>query len=288
MAVTEYIWDVESDNVLQETDDLGATTATYTNEPDEFGGLVSQNRGGAESYYHFDALGSTRELTDDTETVTDTNMYDAWGVDVASSGTTENPFRWVGRLGYHFDEGTGEYYVRARRYESLIARWRSKDPIGLGGHDANLYRYVDGTPADASDASGLAVDTDFWICSCSSVAPVLPPAIITGPCCYAHLMVVRLETKALLAIYNCIEKNKTKKKKVRPVLACIKDSLRTLTKDIPDWQMERARASAALCAGGALCFSSLPSSPLNNPVFPPASAGQPTRHCGRQIGIGAR
>ena len=30
------------------------------------------------------------------------------------------------------------------------------------------------------------------------------------------------------------------------------------------------------------------SSPLNNPVFPPASAGQPTRHCGRQIGIGAR
>ena len=31
-----------------------------------------------------------------------------------------------------------------------------------------------------------------------------------------------------------------------------------------------------------------PSSPLNNPVFPPASAGQPTRHCGRQIGIGAR
>ena len=152
-----YIWDVESDNVLQETDDLGATTATYTNEPGEFGGLVSQSRGGTESYYHFDALGSTRELTDDTETVTNTNMYDAWGVDVASSGTTENPFRWVGRLGYYFDDASGKYYIRARRYEPIVGRWLSVDPIGVTD-GATLYRYGQGSPLTRRDPSGLKPD----------------------------------------------------------------------------------------------------------------------------------
>ena len=64
MPVTNYIWDVASDNLLMETDASGATTAVYTNEPDVFGELVSQRRGGVTSYYHFDAQRSTRELTD--------------------------------------------------------------------------------------------------------------------------------------------------------------------------------------------------------------------------------
>jgi hypothetical protein len=122
MPVTKYIWDPESANVLQETDGLGATTATYTQEPDEFGNLISQNRGGTKSYYHFDALGSTRELTDENENVTDTNMYDAWGVNVASSGTTENPFRWVGEVGYYFDEAIGEYYVQLSTAHQRLIR----------------------------------------------------------------------------------------------------------------------------------------------------------------------
>ena len=51
MTKTQFIWDPLSDNVLQEKDELGATQATYTNEPGEFGNLVSQNRQEAQADY---------------------------------------------------------------------------------------------------------------------------------------------------------------------------------------------------------------------------------------------
>ena len=38
-TTTNYIWD--DDAVLMETDETGATTATYTREPDQFGSLIS-------------------------------------------------------------------------------------------------------------------------------------------------------------------------------------------------------------------------------------------------------
>src|SRR5947208_2397070 len=100
MPVTNYIWDVENDNYLAETDDGGNTTAVYTNEPEPYGRLISQRRGNDTSYYHFDTLGSTRGLTNSSQVVTDTNIHDAWGVNVASSGTTVTPFRFIGEHGY--------------------------------------------------------------------------------------------------------------------------------------------------------------------------------------------
>ncbi|MEI7702012.1 MAG: hypothetical protein WCK86_19600, partial [Planctomycetia bacterium] len=75
-------------------------------------------RGTTTSTYHADALGSTRALTDNFGNVTDTYLNDAWGNSVASTGTTVNPFRWVGKYGYYTDNGTGQVYVRARMYHS--------------------------------------------------------------------------------------------------------------------------------------------------------------------------
>jgi YD repeat-containing protein len=46
--------------VLEERDTLGSLTVQYTYGDD----LISQNRGGAESYCHYDGLGSIRALTD--------------------------------------------------------------------------------------------------------------------------------------------------------------------------------------------------------------------------------
>ncbi len=154
MPVTNYVWDELSDNMLMETDELGATKAEYTNEPDEFGGLISQRRGGTTSYYHFDGQGSTRALTDSTETVTDTNIYDAWGVNVSTSGTTENPFRYAGEFGYYFDVELESHSVRRRRYEATIARWASVDPRRFVD-GPNQYLYVENHPTNAVDPSGL-------------------------------------------------------------------------------------------------------------------------------------
>ena len=157
MTVTHYVWDPLSDNVLMETDENNVTQAVYTHEPDPFGNLISQRRDDETSYYHFDGLGSTRELTDESETVTDTNMYDAWGVNVASTGTTENPFLWVGEQGYYHDPETEDYCVRARIYGPEIARWTSVDPVGLHGLGM-LYEYAANSPITRRDPSGWFPD----------------------------------------------------------------------------------------------------------------------------------
>jgi YD repeat-containing protein len=101
--------------------------AVYTNEPQPYGNLISQYRKGPTlwlpSYYHYDALGSTRVLTDDAGDVSDTYVYDAWGNELAFSGSTINPLRWVGQVGYYWDESHGRFYIRARVYE----------PVTVGG-----------------------------------------------------------------------------------------------------------------------------------------------------------
>ena len=137
MGVTNYLWNPVTDALISEYDETGTTTVTYTQEPVQYGSVISQRRGGQTSYYHYDGLGDTRELTNASEVVTDTNMYDAWGVNVASTGTTENPFKWRGRVGYYHDGGD-DYYVRARNYQPTIGRWLSADPL-MFVDGANLY-----------------------------------------------------------------------------------------------------------------------------------------------------
>ena len=154
MPLTKFIWDVESDNVLTETDENDVTTAVYTSEPDEFGSLISQRRGNVTSTYQYDALGSTRELTDSTETVTDSYTYTAFGESVATSGTTMNPFQYVGELGYYFDTETDDYYIRARVYSPTVARWTSVDPMENVVFEG-LYVYAMNRPVNVVDPSGL-------------------------------------------------------------------------------------------------------------------------------------
>ena len=175
MTVTNYIWDVESDNLLMETDASGATTAVYTNEPDVFGELVSQRRGGVTSYYHFDAQRSTRQLTDANQNVTDAATYTAFGEAVASSGVTSNPFGYQGALGYYLNPETNDLYIRARFYSAQLGRFCSRDPIGHV-RNSNIYFYADDIPVAAVDPSGLITchilvlgghgavwDEDHWV-----------------------------------------------------------------------------------------------------------------------------
>ena len=60
-GTTNFVWDEE--NVLQEANQSEITQVTYTLEPLVYGNLISQNRAGTPSYYHFDGLGSTEQLT---------------------------------------------------------------------------------------------------------------------------------------------------------------------------------------------------------------------------------
>lgn len=125
MTTTHYRWNPITDNVLCEQDENGVVTAAYTQKPDLYGETISQHRDGETSYYHFDGQGSTRALTDETENVTDRYTYSTFGEEVASSGSTINPFRYVGAAGYYTDTETNDVSARARVYEPEIGRWLS-------------------------------------------------------------------------------------------------------------------------------------------------------------------
>jgi RHS repeat-associated protein len=155
---TKFVWDEQ--NYLVEADGSNVTQAVYTNEPQQFGTLVSQRRASTSSYFHFEGLGSTRNLTASNGATSDSYVYDAFGNPVTSSGSTVNPFRFVGQLGYYFDSETGVFYVRRRPDDPKTSRWQSPDPLGLLnllglGGDLNLYRYVGNNPVNAIDPSGL-------------------------------------------------------------------------------------------------------------------------------------
>lgn len=146
------LWDGE--NILLESDGSDVTQVVYTLEPAGYGKLVSQRRGSSSSYFLFDALGSTRKLTNSAGAVTDSYDYRAYGETYASSGSTVNVFRWVGQLGYYFDVDRSAYHLRARPYSPALARFLTEDPIGFDGSQWNLYEYVKCNPSLIVDPSG--------------------------------------------------------------------------------------------------------------------------------------
>jgi len=182
MRETNFFWDPLSDNILQERDEIGAVTAEYTTEPGLYGNLISQDRQGAKSQYHFDALGSTLALINDNQQVTDTYAYAAFGNVTESITSAINPFQCVGKNGYYADDLTGEYVVRARALSPLRGAWLSKDPLGVGGSSENLFRYVGGRPTLTVDASGLMVYGNY----CGQASFPLPPKDAVDTCCLLH------------------------------------------------------------------------------------------------------
>jgi len=69
------------------------------------------------------------------------------------AGTTVNPYRFGGQIGYRRD-GANRTYVRARHLDTSRGRWISRDPIGLDSGDWNLYRYASNNPVNNIDPSG--------------------------------------------------------------------------------------------------------------------------------------
>src|SRR5262245_14293884 len=142
MPETNFFWDPLSDNILQERDETGAVTAEYTTEPGLYGNVISQNRGGVESQFHFDAVGSTLAVTDENQDVTVTYAYTAYGETTEESGVASGPLRYCGRQGYHLQSTNRQYCVRRRHYSSGASRWLSLDPLADQMPLANPYFYV--------------------------------------------------------------------------------------------------------------------------------------------------
>jgi RHS repeat-associated protein len=154
MPVANYLWDALEDNIVEEFDDAGNTIVDYTTEPEQFGNVISQNRNGQSSFFHYDAQGSTLALTDESDAVTDIRGFTAFGATTESSGSTLLRFQFVGQKGYLTSDAS-TMMVRRRDYSSTTARWLSRDPIS-SNLERSQYWYCDNRPLKWSDPSGEA------------------------------------------------------------------------------------------------------------------------------------
>jgi RHS repeat-associated protein len=136
------------------------TYDVFTTE--EYGDLVSQYDGSDTLYHQCDGLGSTDALLDEWETATDRYAHRAFGLEAARSGTTDNPFTYVGRQGYYKDPELELYLLGARYYDPALGRFLSQDPIGFEAGDANLLRYVANSPTTATDPTGKWIRKEPW------------------------------------------------------------------------------------------------------------------------------
>ncbi len=122
--------------------------------------LAEENATGIH-YYQYDGLGSTRQLTDNSQTITDNYNYDAYGVLLNQIGTTENNYLYTGE---QYDPNMGFYYLRARYMNPAIGRFTSMDtnagsvgtPISL-----NKYVYANANPITYTDPSGYVSLAEF-------------------------------------------------------------------------------------------------------------------------------
>ncbi len=133
---------------------MPATTATYTTLPGTLGGPLSQRRSGQSRFYLPDHQGNMRQLTDAPGSTTDLLLTDAWGMQIASSGTTVNPFKALGQWGY-FSDRSNYLYVRARYLKPALARWISRDPLPDNASYAGAYDYGANRPLLFVDPTGL-------------------------------------------------------------------------------------------------------------------------------------
>jgi RHS repeat-associated protein len=141
--------------VLEELTVTGGTTnltKTYAYGLNLYNQRVAGS--GVVSFYGSDGNGNIRYLTDSSGAISDTYNYDAFGDLIASTGTTDNTYRYTGE---QYDANLGFYFLRARYMNPNTGRFWTRDSIEGNIYDpASLhkYTYAGNDPVNRTDPSG--------------------------------------------------------------------------------------------------------------------------------------
>jgi RHS repeat-associated protein len=117
---------------------------------------------GAATYYHLHGrLGCTCELLDSNRATADSRWYYAFGEVRTSSGSTTNPFKFVGQLGYYDEPSTEFKYLRAKYCPAQFGRLPSVDPAAAW---TEAYRCAFDNPVRYTDPTGLGKTLCYLKC----------------------------------------------------------------------------------------------------------------------------
>lgn len=150
---TKYVLD--GVNTLVELDDGNATQTRYTALFD-YDSWINMEKNGASFQYHPDAIGSIRNLTNQSEDVENYYNYYAFGEVAATVESFHNSIQFSGR---ELNNKTELYYSRARYYNYKFGRFLTKDLYKGNLYSplsTNRFNYVQSNPINYIDPSGLA------------------------------------------------------------------------------------------------------------------------------------
>jgi RHS repeat-associated protein len=153
-STTRYLY--EYDKVVLETDGSNNQTAVQVYGTNLLYRSTTNDAGnGAQSYYYlYNAHGDVTSLLDMSGNIAVSYDYDAFGNIIGQTGTADNPIRYAG---YQYDEESGLYYLNARYYDSVTARFITEDTYAGQRNDPlslNLYTYCANNPIIYTDPSG--------------------------------------------------------------------------------------------------------------------------------------
>lgn len=137
-------------------------TTRYVTGPDGLP-LEQISANGTIRYYHQDALGSTRALTNAQGKVDTVYLYDPYGNTISISGSNAaNPFQFAGQ---YTDAESGFQYLHARYYDPSTANFLTRDPITALSQAA--YGYAHDSPLNYADPTGFGFSLSgvaqwFW------------------------------------------------------------------------------------------------------------------------------
>ncbi|MHB8127234.1 MAG: RHS repeat-associated core domain-containing protein [Desulfitobacteriaceae bacterium] len=148
-AVTKYLY--EYDKVILEIDGNGSPIARNVYGTN----LLARTVGGQTLFYMYNGHADVTALLDAaTGNVAATYYYDAFGNIQDQTGSINNNITYAG---YQYDKETGLYYLNARMYDPITARFMQEDTYRGDLNDPlslNLYTYGANNPIKYDDPSG--------------------------------------------------------------------------------------------------------------------------------------
>jgi RHS repeat-associated protein len=143
---TYYTYDLNG-NLLEENDNGAVTDYIYLNGT-PVGTFVPST--GALYYIHGDRQGTPQFVTNSSQAVVWSTLYQPLGTTTVPIGSITQNLRFPGQ---YFDGETGFNYNLNRDYMPNLGRFPEADPIGLAG-GLNPYLYANANPGKFTDPSG--------------------------------------------------------------------------------------------------------------------------------------